>query len=333
MSRVTTRISLSFIFTVVLLGGAGTASAQRGEGHTLYGDLKVDDTKVKGLKPETFHLVLYNNSGHEIARQMVASGGRYRFFDLPNGEYYISVEVENQEVARIHIRLAELEKTDVRRDIALEWQPGPVSKVEGNTVSAAELDACAHSPANEELFRKAAEHLREKQYDRAITLLKQITSSDSRDCAAWTELGTAYFRKGNADEAEKAYQRALQERPAFMPALLNLGKLRIARKNFEGAIETLTAAVKEYPNSADANFLLGEAYLQIKKGSKAVGYLYEAIRLDSIGKAEAHLSLALLYRGAGLTDKAVTEYEQFLSKRPGYPGKDGIQSYIKANKK
>ena len=47
--------------------------------------------------------------------------------------------------------------------------------------------------------------------------------------------------------------------------------------------------MKSSPTSADANFLLGEAYLQIKKGSKAVPYLNEAAKL---GKVEAHLRLA-----------------------------------------
>jgi len=93
---------------------------------------------------------------------------------------------------------------------------------------------------------------------------------------------------------------------------MNLGKLRLATKNFESAIEPLTQAVTAKPTSAEANYFLGEAYLQIKKGSKAVGYLNEALRLDPIGMAEVHLWLALLYNGAGMKDKAASEYEQFL---------------------
>ena len=166
-----------------------------------------------------------------------------------------------------------------------------------------------------------------------ISLLNQVVTADAKDCTAWTELGTAYFRKGNLDDAEKSYQRAIHEQPSFLPALINLGKLRLSRNNFDGAIEILSVAIREQPLSADANFLVGEAYLQIKKGSKAVGYLNEAIRLDPIGKAEAHLRLAALYKGAGLQQKAVIEYEQFLAKRPDCPEKEALQRYIKANKK
>jgi tetratricopeptide (TPR) repeat protein len=114
---------------------------------------------------------------------------------------------------------------------------------------------------------------------------------------------------------------------------MNLGRLRVVKKNFEGAVEPLTAAVTIQPTSADANYYLGESYLQIKKGSKAVGYLYEAIKLDPIGKAEAHLRLATLYNAVGMKDKAVIEYEEFLKKKPDYPDSKKLRDYIAANKK
>lgn len=306
-------------------------ATQRG-GHTVFGDLRVDDSKVEGIKPETFQLVLYDSRGQEIGRQMVTSKGRYRFLGLSNGEYDIAVQVEQQEFARIHLHLMELQNTEVRKDIELQWRPDRTAGSR-NLPSTVSADGCNHTVANEQLFNKAGDHLKNNNYNAAISLLVQIVTADPKDCAAWTELGTAHFRKGSLEDAEKSYERALQERASFLPALINLGKLRLARKNFEGAIETLSLALKEQPLSAETNFLIGEAYLQIKKGSKAVGYLNEALRLDPIGRAEAHLRLAALYKGAGLKEKAGLEYEQFLSKRPDYPERQVLQEYIKANKK
>jgi tetratricopeptide (TPR) repeat protein len=105
------------------------------------------------------------------------------------------------------------------------------------------------------------------------------------------------------------------------------------RKNFAGAIEPLTAAVDIKPTSADANYYLGESYLQIKKGSKAVGYLNQALKLDPVGRADAHLRLATLYNAVGLKDKAALEYEEFLKKKPDYPDRKKLEEYISANKK
>jgi tetratricopeptide (TPR) repeat protein len=326
-----TRLLHLLLFLAATLSAA-YAGAQTGGGHTVFGDLKVDDSKVQGVKPETFQLVLYNKNAQEIGRQMVSSNGRYRFLGLANGEYDISVQLEQTEVARIHLHLMEVERTEVRKDIELQWQPGrsPQAATPPGTVSA---DICPHTAANEQLLKKAGERLKSEDNDGAITLLNQIVTSDPADCGAWTELGTAHFRKGNLDEAEKKYRTALERRPSFLPALINLGKLRIIRKEFDAAIEVLSIALKQQPLSAEANYLIGEAYLQIKKGSKAVGYLNEALRLDPVGKAEAHLRLAALYKGAGLKEKAAAEYEQFLSKRPDYPDKEALNQYIKANKK
>ena len=124
--------------------------------------------------------------------------------------------------------------------------------------------------------------------------------------------------------------RAIEVRPGFVLPLLNLGRLRSSKNKFQEAIEPLTQAVELQPTSAEANFLLGEAYLQSRKGSKAVGYLNEAAKL---GKAEAHLRLATLYNAAGLKDRAAIEYEEFLKKQPDYPDRKKLEQYISANKK
>jgi tetratricopeptide (TPR) repeat protein len=74
-------------------------------------------------------------------------------------------------------------------------------------------------------------------------------------------------------------------------------------------------------------------YEQVKKGSKAVVCLNEALKLDPIGMADAHMRLAALYNAAGYKDRAAAEYEQFLSKRPDYPEKEKLLKYIRENKK
>jgi Tfp pilus assembly protein PilF len=305
----------------------------RGGGNTLFGDFKVDDSNVSGPKPEIFTVILYTEATTLIARDTVSNHGRYRFVNVPNGQYYIVVEVEGREVVRINLVISEPQRTDIRRDIELEWRGALMAgdPKKGSAIVAAGYDH--RTPANQALFDKTLEAIKRNDAKQAIAWLNQIVSADAQDFEAWTELGTLYFKQDKLSEAEKAYLRALTERPSFLLALLNLGKLRLSQKNFEGAIESLSRVVEMDPQSADANLYLGEAYLQIKKGSKAVGYFNEAIRLDPVGKAEAHLRLAALYRAAGLKDKAVAEYEQFLAKKPDSPEKKMIQQYITENKK
>ena len=297
----------------------------------LFGDFKVDESKATGHKPLTFDLILYTTGGRVVSRQTVANNSRYRFMDVANGDYEIGVEVESNEVARIRLQVNEPFRTDIQRDIELEWRENFIRKT--NTATVAVADFYKRTSANEKRFAKAERAIDDKNYTQAIEFLRQILSEDEKDFQSWTELGTVYLIQRNFAEAETAYLRATEANPSFFLAAFNLGKVRMLQKKFEAAIEPLTNAVKIKPESPDANYYLGEAYLQIKKGSKAVGYMYEALKLDPIGKAEAHLRLAALYNGAGLKDKAATEYEQFLKKKPDYPDSGKLEQYIAQNKK
>ncbi len=299
----------------------------------MFGDFKVDEKEAGEGAPITFHIILYTVGGKIVSRQVVTNNGRYRFLDVSNGEYVLVIELENREVARIPVMVQSPTKIMIQRDIEMEWRDRSKSTGGLNTgiVSAAEV--YARTPANDSRLKQAQAAIRKNDLSKAISLLREIVNDDPKDFVVWTALGTLYFKKNKSDEAEAAYEQALKARPSYSFALLNLGKIRIARENFEGAIEVLTRAVRSEPLSADANYFLGEAYLQIKKGSKAVGYFYEAIKLDPLGHAEAHLRLAALYDRAGLKDKAVAEYEQFLTKIPDHPAGEQIRQYILKNKK
>jgi tetratricopeptide (TPR) repeat protein len=320
------RFSLSVLSVFFL---AGSVAAQAG-GHTLFGDIKIDEGGVSGLKPLAVEVLLYSEGGNLIARQTVHSGGRYRFLSLLDGIYNVAVEIENLEVARVRVHVASPFKTDFRQDIELQWRERP-SPIKTGVVWAGE--SYGRSRENISKFSKAISEIERKQYDRAIPLLRQIVESDPGDFPAWEDLATLHFILKNLDEAEKNYAQALKARPNYLPALIGFGRLRLVQKNFKDAVQLLIHAVKVQPTSPQANYFLGEAYLQLKLGSTAVGYLSEALRLDPIGMADAHLRLGALYNAKGLKDKAAAEYEAFLKKRPDSPDKKMLREYITMYKK
>jgi len=89
---------LIFLFFVSL-------HAQTGGGHTLYGDLKVDESKITGLKPMSFEVVLFSRNGSVLGRQTVPKNGRFRFENLSNGTFFIIVMLGITD--RIPVRRAE----------------------------------------------------------------------------------------------------------------------------------------------------------------------------------------------------------------------------------
>ena len=303
--------------------------AQTGD-HTLYGDLIIDENEVTGLKPLTFDIILYSEAKILISRQTTANNGRFRFNNLSVGVYELAIEVENNEIARIRVDLRSPLLKEVRRDIELEWRL-PNNSARAGVLSA--RDTYYRSSVNQKLFTSARQAAEKKQYERASQLLQQITTVDKKDFEVWFELANIHFLQKRLAEAENEYLTAIDAHPKFFLALLNLGRLELFQKHYDVAIQVLQQAVSIQADSADANYFLGEAYLQTRHGSSAVVYFEEALRLDPNGMAEVHLKLALLYDRAGMKDKACTEYEQFLGKKPDYPQRKKLQDYIAANKR
>lgn len=316
---------------VLLLIHIVPAAGQAG-GHTLLGDFKVDEKNVDAVVPLSFEVLLYTEGGHFLGRQTVVANSRYRFLNVANGRYDIVVEVEGSEVARIRVSVQSAFKTDFRQDIHLEWRGEPNRQpAKPQTVSAA--DFYDRPNRNKSLFEKAQRHLDNGLPVEAASLLDEIVKSDPGDFQAWTELGTTHLVLGDVAQAETAYRRAIKERPGFVLALLNLGRVLRNQKRFDESVDPLQRAIQASPNSDDAHFLLGQTYLKLKRGSKAVPHLNEAVRLNPKDKADAHLLLASLYDAAGVKHSAAVEYEKFLAKRPDYSDREKLQHYISQHRK
>ncbi len=317
------------LFSVLICASiVAAADAARAQGnYAIWGEVKISGDPAN--VPSGITVILYKGGGAEYGRQNVSNRSRYRFTNLGFGEYDVVVEANENEVARARINILDNALSPFygfRQDFEFELKAraaGPPG-----TISAA--DMYSRSAANQALFRKAEEAAGKKKYDEAARFLQSILDSDKADFQVWTLLGTVYLVQEKLDDAEKAYVAALAVKPTFAKALVHLGKVRSTQKRFEEAIDPLTRALEGQPESGELNLLLGEAYLQTKKGSKAVPYLNEAARL---GRPEAHLRLAWLYNAAGLKEKAVTEYEEFLKKKPDYADRKKLEDYIVANKK
>jgi tetratricopeptide (TPR) repeat protein len=307
-----------------------TSSSQPGagsrRGFTLYGDLKVEDSQSDSEVNTMFDVILYTRGNEVFARQRVGNGGRYRFNNVFNGDYYLAVELDNVEVARMSILIPTNAVEHIKQDLEFRWKGGP--RPLAGVVAA---DSYNRSQQNRALYEKGTKEIAKNDLVKATETLRSLVEADPKDYPAWNELGMVYFIQKDLEAAANAYTKAIELKPDYVTALVSLGRVRLAQKNNEAAVTVLETAIKADPKSASANYFLGEAYLAVKKGSLAVNYLNEALKLDPVGMANAHLRLATLYNLAGYKDRAALEYNEFLKKKPDYPDAQKLRDYIKAN--
>lgn len=299
-------------------GRFGVSADGSGPMHTIYGDVKVEGDAAPDVA-QTFVVTLEQGYGQIFARDSVPAGGRFRFNNVPNGEYNLIVEVEGAAVYRERFVLMLGRSSDFRKDVELIWS-------EKGFGGGALL--YARPAGNQKLFSEGLGLAQKGDLKKAVSTMEKVVKADANDFEAWIELGNLHFKNKKYKDAEKAYTSAMSAKSDYLLAPLNLGKVRIAAKDYEGAIQALETAAKLDPKHAESQQLIGESYLQLKKGSKAVGYLNEAIRLDPVGMADVHLRLAQLYDAAGYKDLAAKEYSAFLQKRPDYPEKKKLEEYI-----
>ena len=294
---------------------------------TLYGDLTVLELDADVPANTMFDLILYSPRNEEVARQRVGKGGRYSFKNIVEGNYLIGIELDNVEIARVAVQIAQRKHEPIRQDMQLSWTTSLQDK--RGFVSAP--DSYTRTLQNGKLFDNAMKQINKNELPKAIATLRSVVEADPKDYQSWNELGLAYFIQKDFTAAENSYAKAIEVQPDYIMAFVNLGRVRLAQKKNEGAIAALQSGLKKDPQSAITNYFLGEAYFAMRKESIGVGHMNEALKLDPLGMANAHLRLASVYHLAGRKELAAIEYNEFLKKRPEYPDGQRLRDYIIAN--
>lgn len=107
-----------------------------------------------------------------------------------------------------------------------------------------------------------------QQYSSAVDYYGRALKARPADAAVRTDLGTAYWYMGNADEAIAEFNKALAYEPTNPNTLFNLGLVKLrGKKDSSGAMadwEKLLAANPTYQGKDKVNQMIAEAKKQSK---------------------------------------------------------------------
>ncbi|OQX22820.1 MAG: hypothetical protein BWK80_29155 [Desulfobacteraceae bacterium IS3] len=105
-------------------------------------------------------------------------------------------------------------------------------------------------------------YLVQKNWDAAIEIFKTLSDDLLYGTPHYplSNLGWAYYNKGDYKMSEKYYTDSLKTEPDFVTALRGLGRTYLALKDYGKAVEHLEKAIKVLPGFAEAWFDLGDAY-------------------------------------------------------------------------
>lgn len=154
----------------------------------------------------------------------------------------------------------------------------------------------------------------------ALRELKKAESFDPADHIIQYDIGLVYFYRERYDQAIPHFERAVQLKPGFAPAINGLGNAYSAQGDWDKAIEAYQKIIEDVfygtPHFALSN--MGLAYYQKGDYVRAEKNFLEALKLNP-DFINALGGLATTYIAQGRYEEAVQKLERAVRKEPKLP--------------
>lgn len=209
--------------------------------------------------------------------------GSFKLAGLPHGIYQVTMTKEGYET-----------RTDEWR---FETPQDRMQKVEVKTtimVSKEKLAEMKRSKKLEEMFKKATESIRNKDFDGAITVLKTMLAEKADDINAMYMLGICYLNKSQPKEAVETLKKVVRMKSDFSGAHLQLGVAFQKLEDYDNALASFKNVLKTDQKNMIALFNSGIILYSKKKAAEAIEYFQKALALTP-DSAELEEMIGLCY--------------------------------------
>jgi len=191
--------------------------------------------------------------------------------------------------------------------------PGP-----GSATSRSDLSAFEKETRSRAHYDLGVDHLARGQTAQALR--EFLAALEYRPDDAWIHLGLGecYRRKSLYDQAEQHLLRAIELKPHFQTAQLNLSALYAHMQRYQDSAVWAQKLIEDptYPAPWRAYNNLGWAYLRSGRPDQARAALQTALEYAP-GFWPAHLNLGILESEAGSKLDAIGHFEKVLDRKPG----------------
>jgi tetratricopeptide (TPR) repeat protein len=154
-----------------------------------------------------------------------------------------------------------------------------------------------------------------EKYDEAISYYKRAIKADPDYSDAMNNLGVTYTAMGQWDEAIKYFRAALKNPIYRTPswAYSNLGYAYYMKGDYASANKALDEAILRNPVSPKAIFIRGLIHVRLHNDDAAIDEFIKAIGIFP-DYLDAHWELGMAYVRTGKKDKALKHFEVIAEK-------------------
>lgn len=245
--------------------------------------------------------------------QMTTDGrGRFRFSQLPRGQYVVNVSARCYQTERRQVELLLVFRAYL--DVDLRPDTSSPNCAAGSAAPASLVDARVPEAARKAYERAGAALARGKD-EEGVRELRRAVELYPDFFAARMLLAAAHTKAGRLEEAEAELARAAAIEPPSADALVSLGEVRRRLKKYGEAEESLAAALKLDEASWQAHLSLGRVYLDTGRAVGAAPHIGRALQLNP-SFPEAHLHAGNLLLRLNEPARALAEYEEYLRLAP-----------------
>ncbi|KQC06581.1 MAG: hypothetical protein APR54_07055 [Candidatus Cloacimonas sp. SDB] len=136
-------------------------------------------------------------------------------------------------------------------------------------------------------------YLDQSRNDEAVSLLSEI-AEDTQDILVWMRIGKIYSEMEYYDEAQAAFEKAIEIDPEYCNSYLEIGYLFFEQNYYDEAIPYLERTAKSFPDDDDVQKKLADCYKRTGKLDSAIQQ-YKDILAEQPDNIRAYMNLANAY--------------------------------------